>query len=257
MKRLDGKVALITGGGAGIGAASARAFCMEGAAAMLVDANGEALQKTAERIAQEVSGARVRTLVADTANGAQADLAVARTLEAFGKLDILVNNAGMRNYKPIAEADTTDWQAVLAVNLVGTGIYCKAALPALRRAGRGSIVNVSSVHAITGRKGMGIYDTTKAGILAMTRTLACEEAAHGVRVNAICPGSTFTDFHAARAKAAGKSVEAARAERPDNSLLGRWAAPEEIAWPILFLASDEASFVTGATLMVDGGLSIL
>src|SRR5687767_2755191 len=124
MKRLDGKVALITGGGAGIGAASARAFCMEGAAAMLVDANAEALQKTAERITQEVSGARVRTLVADTANGVQAELAVARTLEAFGKLDILVNNAGMRNYKPIAEADATDWQAVLAVNLVGTGIYC-------------------------------------------------------------------------------------------------------------------------------------
>jgi meso-butanediol dehydrogenase/(S,S)-butanediol dehydrogenase/diacetyl reductase len=104
---------------------------------------------------------------------------------------------------------------------------------------------------------MGIYDTTKAGMLAMTRTLAFEEAAYGVRVNAICPGSTLTDFHIAKANAAGKNVETLKAERTGNSLLGRWATPQEIAWPILWLASDEAAFITGATLMVDGGLSIM
>src|SRR5262249_23743812 len=127
----------------------------------------------------------------------------------------------------------------------------RPALPALRRSGRGSIVNVSSCYALTGRKGMGLYDATKAGILAMTRTLAFEEVAHGVRVNAVCPGSTLTDFHVSKAKAAGKSVETLKSERQTTSLLGRWATPQEIAWPILWLASDEASFITGAALAVD------
>jgi len=104
---------------------------------------------------------------------------------------------------------------------------------------------------------MGLYDATKAGMLAMTRTLAFEEAPHGVRANAICPGSTLTDFHVNRAQAAGKSVEVLRTQRQDTSLIGRWAAPEEVAFPILWLASDEASFITGTTLMVDGGLSIM
>jgi meso-butanediol dehydrogenase/(S,S)-butanediol dehydrogenase/diacetyl reductase len=130
-------------------------------------------------------------------------------------------------------------------------------LALLRAAGSASIVNVSSCYAVTGRKGMGLYDATKAGMLAMTRTLAFEEAAHGVRANAICPGSTLTDFHVNRAQAAGKSVEVLKAQRQDTSLLGRWASPEEVAWPILWLASDEASFITGTTLMVDGGLSIM
>jgi meso-butanediol dehydrogenase/(S,S)-butanediol dehydrogenase/diacetyl reductase len=103
---------------------------------------------------------------------------------------------------------------------------------------------------------MGLYDATKAGILAMTRTLAFEEAAHAVRANAVCPGSTLTDFHLAKARAAGKSVATLKTERQDTSLIGRWASPQEIAWPILWLASDEASYITGATLMVDGGLSV-
>jgi meso-butanediol dehydrogenase/(S,S)-butanediol dehydrogenase/diacetyl reductase len=104
---------------------------------------------------------------------------------------------------------------------------------------------------------MGIYDTTKAGQLALTRTLAHEEAEHGVRANAVCPGSTLTDFHISKALANGKSVDRLKTERQSTSLLGRWASPEEIAWPILWLASGEASFVTGAALMVDGGLSIM
>jgi 2-hydroxycyclohexanecarboxyl-CoA dehydrogenase len=256
MKRLDGKTALITGGGAGIGAAAARLFCAEGAAVFLVDANPGALERTARRIGEESASARVGTFLADVAEAASADEAVRRALEAFGRLDVLVNNAGMRNYKAIADAETSEWRDVVGVNLIGTATYCKAALPALRRSGRASIVNVSSVYGVAGRKGMGLYDATKAALLALTRTLACEEAPHGIRANAVCPGSTLTDFHIERAKAAGKSVETLKTER-DNSLVGRWASPEEIAWPILFLASDEASFITGATLMVDGGLSIL
>jgi 2-hydroxycyclohexanecarboxyl-CoA dehydrogenase len=257
MNRLAAKVALITGGGAGIGAATGEVFCSEGAAVMLVDADADALARTAAAIGARVPGARVSTFTADVADAAAAARAVAGTLDAFGRLDALVNNAAMRNYSALADAEPAEWQAMVGVNLIGAANYCKAALPALRRSGRASIVNVSSCHAVTGRKGMGIYDATKAGILAMTRTLAFEETAHGVRANAVCPGSTLTDFHVARARAADKSVETLKTERSGNSLLARWATPQEIAWPILFLVSDEASFITGATLMVDGGLSIM
>lgn len=243
MKRLQGKVALVTGGGAGIGAAAARLFHAEGAQVVVVD--------------QDPSEQDFLTLVADVADEAAAARAVERTLESFGRLDVLVNNAAMRNYSAIADATPSEWQAVLAVNLGGAANYCRAALPALRKSGRGSIVNVSSCYAVAGRGGMGLYDATKAALLALTRTLACEEAPHGIRANAVCPGSTLTDFHIERAKAAGKSVEVLKTERQSNSLIGRWASPEEVAWPILWLASDEASFVTGATLMVDGGLSII
>jgi 2-hydroxycyclohexanecarboxyl-CoA dehydrogenase len=257
MRRLEGRVALITGGGSGIGAATGGLVCAEGGTVMLVDANADALASTLTAIADEVPGARVSTFVADVADAGEAVRAVERTLDAFGQLDVLINNAAMRNYSAIADASPAEWQAMVGVNLVGTANYCRAALPALRRSGRASIVNVSSCYAVTGRKGMGLYDATKAGILAMTRTLACEEAAHGVRVNAVCPGSTLTDFHVSKAKAAGKSVETLKSERQTTSLLARWATPQEIAWPILWLASDEASFMTGATLMVDGGLSIM
>lgn len=252
--RLQGKVALITGGGGGIGAATASLFCAEGAAVVLVDASAQALERTAAELARQQPGARVLGVTADVADEAQAGAAVQQALDAFGALDVLVNNAALRNYAALADATTAEWQAILQVNLLGTANYCKAALPALRRSGRGSIVNVSSCYAVTGRKGMGLYDATKAGMLALTRTLAHEEAAHGIRANALCPGSTLTDFHVQRAEAAGKDVERLRTERQDTSLLRRWASPQEIAWPILWLASDEASFVTGTTLMVDGGL---
>jgi 2-hydroxycyclohexanecarboxyl-CoA dehydrogenase len=257
MHRLKGKVALITGGGAGIGAATGQLVCAEGGMAMLVDANADALANTTKAIADQVPGARVTAFVADVADAGEAARAVARTLGEFGQLDILVNNASMRNYSAIADASPAEWQAVVGVNLVGAANYCRAALPALRKSTGASIVNVSSCYAVAGRKGMGLYDATKAGMLAMTRTLACEEAAHGVRVNAVCPGSTLTNFHISKARAAGKSVETLKTERQTTSLLARWATPQEIAWPIIWLASDEASFVTGATLMVDGGLSIM
>jgi 2-hydroxycyclohexanecarboxyl-CoA dehydrogenase len=257
MNRVEGKAALITGGGAGIGAATGELICAEGGMALLVDADARALAGTMQAIAERVPRARVSTFAADVADANAAARAVEHALQTFGRLDILVNNAAMRNYSAIADSTPGEWQAMVGVNLVGAANYCKAALPALRRSGRASIVNVSSCYALTGRKGMGLYDATKAGILAMTRTLAFEEVAHGVRVNAVCPGSTLTDFHVSKAKAAGKDIEALKSERQTTSLLGRWAAPQEIAWPILWLASDEASFVTGATLAVDGGLSIM
>lgn len=248
---------MITGGGGGIGATTARVFCGEGAAVVLVDANQEALARVADELIGLDPFARIKTFVADVSSADDAVRAAQLVADSFGRLDVLVNNAAMRNYSPLAEATPAEWQAMVSVNLIGTSNYCKAALPLLRKSGSASIVNVSSCYAVTGRKGMGLYDATKAGMLAMTRTLAFEEAAHGVRVNAVCPGSTLTDFHVNRARAAGNSVEALKTQRQDTSLIGRWAAPEEIAWPILWLASDEASFITGTTLMVDGGLSVM
>jgi meso-butanediol dehydrogenase/(S,S)-butanediol dehydrogenase/diacetyl reductase len=257
VNRLAGKSALITGGAAGIGAAMAELFCAEGAAVTLIDMDAAMLVQSCAAIKQKVPGARVAHFAANVADADAAHAAVAHALAAHGQLDALVNNAAMRNNASLADATPEEWQAVLGVNLMGAANYCRAALPALRERGNASIVNVSSCYAVTGRKGMGLYDATKAGLLALTRTLAHEEAAHGIRVNAICPGSTLTDFHVNKARAAGKAVEQLKSERQSTSLLGRWATPMEIALPVLWLASDEASFITGTTLMVDGGLHVM
>ncbi len=256
-QRLQGQVALITGAGSGIGAATAHIFCQEGASVFLVDADAQGLARARQAIVQALPEARVLCLQADVTERDLALQAVAEAVKALGGLDILVNNAAMRNYSAAAEATASEWQAIVGVNLVGITNYCHAALPHLRSTGRGSIVNVSSCYAVKGRKGMALYDATKAAQLALTRSLACEEAMHGVRVNAVCPGSTLTDFHVGRAQKIGKSVAQLKTERKDTSLLGRWAEPEEIAWPILWLASSEGSFITGSTLVVDGGLHIV
>ena len=255
--RMAGRRALITGGGGGIGAATARVFVQEGAAVLLVDADAQALARTQAALLQAYPGARVLTVAADVSDEAAAQAAVDQATAAWGGLDALVNNAAMRNYSAAANATPAEWQAMVAVNLVGMSNYCRAALPALRASGQGSIVNVSSCYAVTGRKGMALYDATKAAQLAYTRSLAFEESPNGVRANAVCPGSTLTDFHVGRAQTAGKSVEQLKGERRDTSLIGRWADPEEIAWPILWMSSREASFITGTTLLVDGGLHIM
>lgn len=255
--RMMGRRALVTGAGAGIGAATAFAFCREGASVLLVDRDEAALQRSCAMISSELPDARLAYLCADVSDEAAAAAAVAKAVQAWGGLDTLVNNAAMRNYSAAGDATPQEWQAMVAVNLVGMSNYCRAALPALRASGQGSIVNVSSCYAVTGRKGMALYDATKAAQLAYTRSLAFEETVHGVRANAVCPGSTLTEFHVQRAERGGKSVEQLRSERRDTSLIGRWASPEEIAMPILWLASSEASFITGTTLMVDGGLHIM
>lgn len=255
--RLFKKTALITGGGAGIGAATARLFCSEGAGVMLVDADASSLERTRQALIDEFPSAWVSIMAANVSDGPLAQTAVERCIAERGTLDILVNNASMRNYSAAADATAQEWHAVVDVNLVGTANYCSATLPAMRKTGSGAIVNIASCYAITGRKGMALYDATKAALLSFTRTLAFEESSFGVRVNAICPGSTLTDFHLGRAQTAGKNVEQLKVERKDTSLIGRWASPEEIAWPIVWLASSEASFITGTTLMVDGGLHII
>jgi 2-hydroxycyclohexanecarboxyl-CoA dehydrogenase len=254
--RMTGRVALVTGGGGGIGAATGRLFAEEGAAVVLVDTEGEAAEAAALEIGTAVPGAAVLALEADLTQELQARRVVREACVRFGALHTLVNVAGVRVYAPLAEAEAADWERIIGVNVLATAYCCTAALPSLRAAARSTIVNVSSVYGVMGRAGMGQYDTTKAAVLGLTRALAVEEAPHGVRVNAVCPGSTITPYHIRRAAGRGVSEAELRTQRTHN-LLGRWAEPREVAFPILFLASDESSYVTGATLMVDAGTSIL
>jgi NAD(P)-dependent dehydrogenase (short-subunit alcohol dehydrogenase family) len=254
---MAGRVALITGGG-GIGQATGHLFAEEGAAVVLVDADRAAVDAAAHVITKAVSGAAVLALAGDVAQESEAGRVVEAAAVRFGALHTLVNVAGIRVYASLAAATAEDWQRILGVNVLATAFRCKAAIPKLRAAGGGTIVNVSSVFGVMARAGMGQYDTTKAAVLGLTRALAVEEAPHGIRVNAVCPGGTITPFHVRRAAARGVSEEELRRTRSeDNGLFGRWAEPREVAYPILFLACAESSFITGATLMVDAGRSIV
>ena len=256
--RMTGRVALITGGGGGIGEATARLFAEEGAAVTLVDQDRPSLEEAAAGIIAAGHGAGVLALVADVSAEGEAQRAVDETVSRFGGLHTLVNVAGVRVYTPLAEAETKEWEHIFGVNVLAAAHTAKAAIPHLRAAGNGTIVNVSSVYGVMGRVGMGQYDTTKAAILGFTRALAVEEAPHGIRVNAVCPAGTITRYHVRRAEARGVTEAELRASRTaDNGLFGRWAEPREVAYPILFLACAESSFVTGATLMVDAGRSII
>lgn len=251
--RLEGKVAIITGGAGGIGAATGHLYCEQGSRIVLVDSDADAMQATVSAIRADVPAAQIAAIVADVGREETAEHAVAETRKVFGALDVLVNLAGIRAYEPLAEAKRETWDALIKVNLLSYASFIRASIGDLRASGRGSIVNVASTHAVNARAGMGQYDVTKAGIVSLTRTLAFEEAKHGIRVNAVCPGATLTPFHLRRAKSAGESRDDLERKAADMCLLGRWADAREVAWPILWLASDEASYVTGSVLMVDGG----
>ncbi len=255
--RLKGKAAIVTGGGGGIGAAVAMLFCAEGAKVLIVDRAADGLSSMLAAIREKHASAEVQVLQADVTNPLDARRAVDAAVGTFGGLDVLVNNAAFRNVDTLADADIGQWRKVLETNVIGAVSFCKASLPALRKSGSASVVNVSSCYAVRGRKGFAAYDASKAALLAMTRTLAVEEAEHGIRVNAVCPGGTLTPFTIARGRAKGRTEAGMRAGLKSDSLLRRWAEPLEVAYPILWLASDEASFITGAALMVDGGLSAL
>lgn len=255
MPRIDGKIALITGGGGGIGAATATLFAEEGAHLVLVDSNADATEAATQELRQRFPLTQVLPLVADLRQEEETMRCITTAHQHFGRLDILVNVAGVRVYGSLADVDASSWELILAVNLMATANCCKAAIPIMRGQGSGSIVNVSSVFGITGRPGMGQYDVTKAAIVSLSRTMAVEEAGHGIRVNSVCPGPTLTPFHIGRARAQGQTEEELRKSGAKHSLLKRWAEAREVAYPILFLASDEASYVTGTALVVDGGVS--
>jgi 2-hydroxycyclohexanecarboxyl-CoA dehydrogenase len=255
--RLMKRAALITGAARGIGRATASLFAREGAQLGLIDRDAEQMETAAHELAAEVPQSRVCWRRADIGDFDGVSGAIDGLAAELGGLDILICNAAARAYGTVSQATPESWHDILQTNVTGLANCSRAALPHLRKSGHGSIVVVSSAFALAGRENMGQYDATKAAALALTRVLACEEARFGVRVNAVCPGSTLTPWTIGRASARGMSLEQLKERGAVPCLLGRWAEPEEVAYPILWLASNEASFITGVSLPVDGGLTAM
>ena len=255
MGRLDGKIAAITGGASGIGEATVRRFVAEGAQVAFCDRDNE----RGPRIAAELSaaGATVAFTHADVGTEAACLDFVNGAAARFGRLDILVNNAGIRKYEKAEEASGAAWDEILNVNLKSYAFCAKAAVPLMRRGGGGAIVNIASVRSVVAGGGNLLYDTTKAAIAGFTRGLAADHSAEGIRVNAVGPGPIFTPFHQKRLVASGESVESYNARAAQGTMMKRPGRAEEVAAAILFLASDDASYVTGALLFVDGGMTAM
>jgi NAD(P)-dependent dehydrogenase (short-subunit alcohol dehydrogenase family) len=245
--RFENKVVLITGGTRGIGFATAKLFAREGARAVIV---GREEDQTTEA-AREVPG---RGEAGDVSRATDCERIVARTLDLSGRLDVLVNCAGVifRN-RTVEGTSEEEWDRTFDVNVKGTFLMCKHALPALRMT-KGCIVNVSSYVGLVGFAGASAYAASKAAILNLTRSMALDHAREGIRVNAVCPGSVDTEMIHAAWQQFG-DVEQARKLWAEKHPLGRIATPEEVGRAILFLASEDASFITGAALPVDGGIT--
>jgi NAD(P)-dependent dehydrogenase (short-subunit alcohol dehydrogenase family) len=257
--RLENKVAIVTGGGGGIGAATAQLFWEEGGRVAVLDNDADAANQAARAI--DPGGERVLAIAADLTREAEAERAVGETVARFGGLHVLANVAGVRvPASPITEATAESWRFVLDVNLLAAAYCAKFAIPEMVRAGGGSVVNVSSANAIVGRKGWSLYDASKAALLALTRDMACDHAEQNVRVNAVLPGPTLTSYHIRnRARRDGIGLDQAEARMRQAgayNLMKRHGEPRELAYAILFLGCDESSYVTGAIFMIDGGLSV-
>jgi NAD(P)-dependent dehydrogenase (short-subunit alcohol dehydrogenase family) len=251
MGRLDGKVAVITGAGSGIGRAAASMFSAEGAAVVAADLLPEAARSLADEI--EGAGGRALPVEVDVADAEQVQSMVDAATTAFGRLDILFNNAGI--FPPddggVLDTPPATWRRVMEVNLQGVWLGCRAAIPAMEASGGGSIVNVASFVALMGAATAQVaYTASKGGVLALSREIAVEYGRRRIRVNAICPGPVETPLLAELL-----ADPARRARRLVHVPIGRFGRPEEIAAAALFLASDEASFVTGSALVVDGGIT--
>ena len=255
MGRLDGKIAAVTGGASGIGEATVRRFVAEGASVAFCDRDGERGRRVAAEL--QAAGAKVAFTQVDVGTEAACLDFVNGAAQKFGRLDILINNAGIRKYEKIDEASAASWKEILDVNLLSYAFCAKAAVPLMRRNGGGAIVNTASIRSIIAGGGNLQYDTTKAAIAGLTRALAADHSPEGIRVNAVGPGPIFTPFHARRIAAAGQSVEEYNARAAQGTMLQRPGRAEEVAAAILFLASDDASYITGALLFVDGGATAL
>ncbi len=255
MGRLDGRIAAVTGGASGIGEATVRRFVAEGAKVAFCDRDGERGRRVAAEL--EGAGATVAFTQADVGTEAACLGFVNGAAEKYGRLDILVNNAGIRKYEKIDVASAASWNEILSVNLMSYAFCAKAAIPLMRRGKGGAIVNVASVRSVVAGGGNLQYDTTKAAIAGLTRALAADHSPEGIRVNAVGPGPIFTPFHQRRLEAAGESVAQYNASAAKGTMLKRPGRAEEVAAAILFLASDDASYVTGALLFVDGGMTAM
>ncbi|MFH1779865.1 MAG: SDR family NAD(P)-dependent oxidoreductase [Candidatus Micrarchaeota archaeon] len=241
--RLEGKVALITGSGKGIGAGIAETFAKEGAKVIIADIDLDSAEKTAKKI-----GSNAITVKCDVTKAKDAENAVALAVKKFSKLDILVNNAGIFPMKSFKEMNDATWSKTMQVNIEGVRNCTTAAVKQLEKQGKGGkIINISSIAGIKGYANLTHYCTTKAGLLGFTRALALELAPLKINVNAICPG--LIDTPGVRSGLNEKAIQQYSATIP----LKRPGKPEDIAWGCVYLASEESSFITGQSIVIDGG----
>lgn len=249
--RLAQKVALITGAGSGIGREAALLFAKEGASIVAVDVNDTGGEETVKMIAAQ--GARAIYLHADIAKGRECEQMIAAAEKQFGKVNVLFNNAGIMDNRDddAVKTDEEVWERTMSVNLKGVFLGCKYGIPALRRAGGGSIINTASFVAFLGAATPQLaYTASKGGVLAMTRELAVIHAREKIRVNALCPGPLRTEL-----LMKFLDTEEKRQRRLVHIPMGRFGEATEIAKAALFLASDDSSYMTGAALMIDGGIT--
>lgn len=249
--RLEGKVALVTGAASGIGLASARRFAAEGAAVVCADLDGDGAERTATGIGE--AGGRATAVTVDVSAAADAERMVAVAEETYGALHVAFNNAGimMSGDDDAVATDESVWDTTMAVNLKGVFLGCKAQVPALRRAGGGSIINTASFVALMGAATPQLaYTASKGGVLAMTRELAVIHARENIRVNALCPGPLRTEL-----LMKFLDTDEKKQRRLVHLPMGRFGEAEEMAQATLWLASDESSYTTGTEFVVDGGLT--
>ncbi|MFF1552975.1 SDR family NAD(P)-dependent oxidoreductase [Rhodococcus erythropolis] len=242
--RLEGKVAIVSGAARGQGAAEAKLFAAEGAAVVITDIRDQELAGLRQEI--EKDGGKVMMHRLDVTDEASWEKTVALTTERFGRLDILVNNAGILNMAGVEETTLDLWNQIIAINQTGTWLGIKTAVPAMRRSGGGSIINVSSIYGLVGSGAAAAYQSTKGAVRLLTKTAAVQYASEGIRVNSIHPGLIDTGMIDA---VPSDFIPVVVSATP----LGRMGTPTEIAQGALFLASDESSFATGSELVLDGG----
>lgn len=250
--RVLGRVAVVTGAAMGIGKGVAAVLAREGAKVVVADINDEEGGRTAEELAR--SGGDVLFVHADVADERQVAAMVQQTVERYGSLTILVNNAAIGVYTPVHETTVEAWERCLRVNLTGPFLCAKYALPHLKAAGGGAIVNIASVHAYQNVGGTAPYAASKGGLAALTRVMAIDYARDGIRVNAVCPGWVYTPLIQRIFRESG-DFEGMKRTVSQRQLLGRLGTPEDIGNAVLYLVSDESSFVTGTSLFVDAGLT--
>jgi 3-oxoacyl-[acyl-carrier protein] reductase len=252
-RRLEERVAIVTGGAAGIGAAIARAFCDEGASVVVADIDAQSAQRTSESL-----GARAVAMPLDVTREVDVRRVVDATLARFGRLDILVNNAGIIRKAFVKDMSEETWDAVVDVNLKATFLCSKAVLPPMIEARRGRIINIASIAGKVGEPTASAYSAAKFGVIGFTRSLALEVAQHDILVNAICPGPIPTALGREGwrdgAHVQGVEIDAIMARVNARSPLGRLGTPEQVARMALFVASDDCDFTTGAAFNVDGGI---